>query len=453
MSLESQSRLSNRCREIDIDILVKDGHVLTLDRERAAYNPGYVAIKGGKIVAVGPVEENVAQYRAKCEINASNCLVLPGFVNTHTHAAMALLRGYADDMNLQEWLFNHIFPAEAKCMNEESVYWGTRIAIAEMIRNGITTFSDGYFFTGSVSRAVKECGIRAVVGQGVLDYPTPDCPDPEKSMTLASNFLDKYGGYSPRVYPSIFCHSPYTCSKRTLAKMKELTREHKALFQIHLSETEREVEEFEDKHKTRPTFYLRDLGILDKDTLVAHAVWLNKKEIEVLKKHHACVSHVVSSNMKLASGVAPLPRFLEANLAVGIGTDGCASNNRLDLLRDIDLAAKLHKLWQGDATVVPAMRLVEMITLKGAACIGLGERIGSIESDKLADITILSLNKPHLTPLYDPYSHLVYCARGSDVRDVIVGGEIIMRNRKILAFDEQETIEKVSRITGNLMKI
>ncbi len=446
MSMKLQDQLSNPADELIVDIIIDGGCVLTLDERKTTYQPGFVAIRGDTIAGLGIRNNSSPELKARMVIDASNCLVLPGFVNTHAHAAMTILRGFADDMSLNEWLFEHIFPAEARCVNEHSVYWGTKLAVAEMIRNGITTFADGYFFSGSVARAVEDCGIRAVVGQGILDFPTPDSPEPSKNFDTACKFLDQCAYFSSRVCPSIFCHSPYTCGKETLIKMKELCNSRGALFQIHLSETTNEVAEFEKNHGVRPSFYLHDLGLLDKDTLVAHAVWVNDEEIELLKDASVGISHVVSSNMKLASGVAPLPQFFDLGLNVGLGTDGCASNNRLDLLRDVDLAAKLHKVWQGNAEVVPALSLVEMITIRGAAALGLDRYIGSIEVGKLADIVIIPLNKPHLTPIYNPYSHLVYSARGSDVRDVIVGGEIIMREREIVAFDE-------SRILGEVVKI
>ncbi len=452
MSTKSQNLLSNPGNKIEVDLLIKGGHLLTMDEDRREYTPGFIAIEGKKIVDVGKYNEGMFRFKGKVEIDATGCLILPGFINTHTHAAMTLFRGYADDLPLREWLFNHIFPAEGKFVNDYTVYWGTKLAIAEMLRNGITTFSDGYFYTASVARAVKESGIRAVVGQGVLDYPTPDTPDPASNYSRAELFMERFEGFSDRVYPSIFCHSPYTCSERTLIRMKNLCNAYNALFQIHLSETEQEVVEFKEKHATRPSIYLQGLGILDDLTLVAHAVWLDDEEVSVLKNSGVGVSHVISSNMKLATGVAPLKRFLAARMKVGIGTDGCASNNRLDLLRDIDLAAKLHKLWWDDPTAAPAFSLVEMVTKQGAKAIGVDEKLGSIETGKLADLVILTLHKPHLTPVYDPYSHIVYCARGTDVRDVIVDGKVVVRNGKIESFDETEVIRKVEEISNKIRK-
>ena len=449
MLTKLQDQSSGPSNRIKIDLLIRNAWILTLDDNRTEYNPGFVAIKDKRILSVGELG-NCSNFAAKKEIDGTDCLVLPGLVNTHTHAAMTPFRGYADDMKLQEWLFNHIFPAESKYINKNSVYWGTKLAIAEMIRNGITTFADGYFFVGAVAKAVKDCGIRAVVGQGILDYPTPDAPDPKNNFTTAQNFIESYSSFSDRVYPSIFCHSPYTCGEQTLIRMKELTSCCNALYQIHLSETKNEVKEFEDKHHTRPALHLEDIGVLDDLTLVAHAVWVNEKEIEVLSKHGVGISHVVSSNMKLAAGVAPLGQFLDAELKVGLGTDGCASNNRLDLLRDADLSAKLHKVWRGDPMVVPAVSMVEIITRRGAQAIGLGHEIGSIEKGKVADIIVVELHKPHLTPLYDPYSHLVYSAKGSDVRDVVIAGEVVMRDREILTFDEREVIGEVRSISNKI---
>ncbi len=453
MSMKLHAPLSSRGNEnkMEVDIVILGGWVLTLDNAKTTYNPGFVAIKDHYIVDAGfSTAYCASKYNPKTIIDATNCLVMPGLINTHTHAAMTLFRGYADDMPLKEWLFDHIFPAEAKHVNESLVYQGTRLAIAEMLKNGITTFCDGYFFCSAVAEAVSECGIRAVVGQGILDYPTPDTQDPSSNYTTAVKFIEKYHRFSDRVYPSIFCHSPYTCSDETLIRMKELCASEGVLFQIHLSETENEASEFEGEKNTRPTFHLKNLGILDSRMLVAHAVWLNEEEIQVLKESGAGVSHVVSSNMKLAAGVAPLPRYLETGINVGIGTDGCASNNRLDLLRDMDLTAKIHKVWSADPTVVQAFSVVEMATRRGAAAIGLGKKTGSIEKGKLADLIVLSMEAPHLAPVYDPYSHLVYCAKGSDVRDVIVNGKIVVRERQILSFDEMEVMEKVSEVSSRI---
>jgi 5-methylthioadenosine/S-adenosylhomocysteine deaminase len=363
---------------------------------------------------------------------------------------MTCFRGLADDLPHQEWLHEHIFPAEAHHVSEETVYWGTMLAVVEMIKSGTTTFCDGYFCEDGAARAVTASRIRAIVAQGVIDFPAPGVPDPRTNVKAAEAFVFRWQGNSPHLIPSIFCHSPYTCSPETLTGAKEVCRQHGILFQIHLAETMNEVDEIQKRYGRRPVEHLRALGLLDEETLCHHAVWISEEEIELLAQSGVGISHNPESNMKLASGVAPLPRMLNAGVKVGLGTDGCASNNNLDMFQEMDTAAKLHKVYWGDPTLCSAVQVVAMASSGGASALGMRGELGSLEPGKKADIITIDLNQPHLTPIYEPCSHLVYAARGADVRDVIIDGRMVMRQRQLLDIDEEEIMGKVREIASRI---
>ena len=434
--------------KMEADLLISGDFVLTFNEGKEILEKGAVAVTGDGIVAVGETSRLAEEIEAKEELDASGCLVMPGLINLHTHAAMSCFRGLADDLPLQEWLHEHIFPAEATYVSEENAYWGTLLAVVEMIKSGTTTFCDGYFYEDGAARAVTASGIRAVLGQGVIDFPAPGVPDPRINLKAAEAFVFRWQGKSPRLVPSIFCHSPYTCSPETLIGAKDICRQHGISFQIHLAETMIEVEEVQKRYGRRSVDHLRVLGLLDEETLCHHAVWVTGEEIEVLEQNGVGVSHNPESNMKLASGVAPLPKMLAAGVKVGLGTDGCASNNNLDIFQEMDSAAKLHKVHWGDTTLCSAVQVAEMATNGGAAALGLSQVLGSLEPGKKADLIVIDLNQPHLTPMYEPCSHLVYAARGADVRDVIIDGSIVMRERQLLEIDEQEVMVKVREIAA-----
>lgn len=439
---------NDEMNKIEVDLLISGDFVLTFNEGKEILENGVVAVASEEIVAVENSSDLGKEIKAKEELDASGCLVMPGLTNLHTHAAMTCFRGLADDLPLQEWLHGYIFPAEATHVSEESVYWGTLLAVVEMIKSGTTTFCDGYFFEDGAARAVTASGIRAVVGQGVVDFPAPGIPDPRINLKAAEAFVFRWQGKSPRLVPSIFCHSPYACSPETLIGAKDICREHEILFQIHLAETQTELEETQQRYGHRPVDHLRNLGLLDAHTLCHHAVIVNDEEIELLASSGVGVSHNPESNMKLASGVAPLPKMLAAGAKVGLGTDGCASNNNLDIFQEMDTAAKIHKVHQGDPALSSAFQVAAMATNGGAAALGMSQVLGSLEPGKKADLIIIDLNQPHLTPMYDPCSHLVYAARGADVRDVIIDGSIVMRERQLLAVDEQEVMSKVREIAA-----
>ncbi len=423
------------------DTVIYGGTVIAMNPDAEMIENGILCIREGKIEKIFHTKPESFPEAAE-KINAKDCIVMPGLVNTHCHMPMTLFRGLADDLPLSEWLNCHIFPAEAKHINPESVKTGTLLACAEMLLSGITTCCDGYFLEDSVAEAVREMGIRAVLGHGIIDFPAPGVPNPAENVKTALAFAQKWSRVSPLIQPSLFCHSPYTCSAQTLKKAKAAADAHGLLFQIHLSETKAERDQMISSQGLSPVAFLDKLGILDQNTLLVHCVSVDEKDTEIIAKRGACISHNPESNMKLASGIAPVSQFLKAGITVGLGTDGCASNNNLDLFGEMDTAAKLHKVSTLDPTVMDAHSVLKMATLEGAKAIGLGNRIGSLETGKSADIIIVDTNQPHLTPLYDPISHLVYAARGSDVRDVMINGKMLVKNRELCRMNLGRIMEK-----------
>ena len=435
---------------MNTDILIINSTILPLSHSGPdLIENGFIAIKGDVISAMGPMVDLPGSSKAEKTIDAAGHLAMPGLVNTHTHAPMTLFRGLADDLPLMTWLNEYIFPAEAKNVNEEMAYWCSKLAAAEMILSGTTTVADGYFLEDSVAEAFIDCGIRSVVAQGVIDFPAPGVPDPGENVTAAETFIERWQDKSSLLIPAVFCHSPYTCSPETMIRAKEMARLNDAMLFIHLAETRTEVEQIQEQHYTTPLRYLESLGILDEDTVCVHCVWLDDDEIEILAKSEAKVSTCPQSNMKLASGIAPLKKILAAGIPVGLGTDSCASNNTLDMFAEMDMCAKLHKVKDLDPTALQAKTVLEMATRGGAYVIGLEQEIGSLTPRKKADIILLDMMQPHLQPFYNP-DQLVYAACGADVKSVIIDGKIVMQDRQILAFDVDETMAKVRKLAEPL---
>jgi 5-methylthioadenosine/S-adenosylhomocysteine deaminase len=431
-------------------LLLNADWVVTCDAAMRTLRSGAVAIRSDRLVAVGGTHDLERRFRARRSIDLGGHLLMPGLVNTHTHAAMSCFRGIGDDLPLDRWLHEVVFPAERAAVAPEMVYWGTLLSCAEMLRNGITTFCDGYFFEESAARAVRDSGLRGILGQGILDFPTPDHPDPATARRRAESFLQAFPEGDGRLRPSLFCHAPYTCGPDTLRWVKALCRDRGILFQIHLSETEWEVRSIEETYGRRPAFHLEALGLLDEGTLAAHAVWVNGEEIRLLAERRVGISHNVASNMKLASGVAPLPDLLDAGVVVGLGTDSCASNNALDLFREMDKVAKLHKVARLDPQVCPAETVLRLAVSGGAAALGWDGEIGSLEAGKKADIIALDVNQPHLVPMYEPVSHLVYAARGSDVRYAWVNGRLMLEEGVLSGIDAARAAAEVRKIAAQV---
>ncbi len=432
------------------DIVITNGTVVTCNKDFEIFENGIICIKDGDLVKIEDGSGLQSIPEADKIIDAKGSIVMPGLVNTHTHLPMTLFRGLADDLPLQEWLEEHIFPAEAKHINKESVKIGTRLACAEMIMSGTTACCDGYFLEKDVAEAVFASGIRAVLGQGVIDFPAPGVPDPSENINHAEAYASTLLNTSPLITPSIFCHSPYTCSPETLKKAKAAADSNQLVFQIHVAETKHEYENFQSEHHLTPVQYLDSLGILDKNTLLVHCVWVDDKDIEIMLKQGVNVSHNPESNMKLASGIAPVSKMLSAGIPVGLGTDGCASNNTLDLFRTMDITAKLHKVDMSDPTVMSAIQVLKIATIGGAKVIGLDMVTGSLEAGKKADLIIIKTDQPHMVPMYHPASHLVYTAQGSDVYTSMINGRIVLEDGKLLCMDLEEILED-SRAIGKVI--
>ena len=432
------------------DLAIHNGIIVTVNDAFEIIPDGLLCVKGGKLERIESLSEGESLPDANETIDAGGGLVMPGLVNTHTHLPMTLFRGLADDLLLDVWLNQHIFPAESDHINPECVRWGSLLACAEMLLSGTTTCCDGYFYENVVAEAIQTSGMRAVSAQGVIDLPAPGVPDPKDNIKIPDAFIAGWQNRTSLISPSVFCHSAYTCSAETLKKAKALCVENGLLFQIHAAETQNECRQIQNEHQCTPIQYLDGLEILDKNTLLIHCVWLTDEDIAIIAAREAGISHNPESNAKLASGIAPLPDILKSGIPVGLGTDGCASNNNLDLFQEMDMAAKLHKVASFDPTTIDARTVVEMATIGGARAIGLGTHIGSLEVDKQADVIIIDTARPHLSPIYHPESHIVYAAKSSDVRDVVVDGRVRVRNRKVLSLDVEKIMTKVREIAGHI---
>ena len=429
-------------QEANWDMLVVGGTVLTMEPNTEPIKNGAVAVTDGRIAAVGPAEELLELSPSGAVLNAGNSIILPGLVNTHSHLAMTLLRGIADDIPLKEWLEQHIWPVESEYMNRETVRLGTELATAELLLAGVTTTADMYFFGDEVSAVLAEAGMRGVVAESLIDISTPRCATPEEMLEKQRELLEAYSNH-PLITPSVAAHSPYSVSAANLVKEAELAEEYEVSMQIHLSETTWEVEKLLGEKGVSPVAYLADLGFLSERTVAAHCVHVSSEDIELLAEFEVGVSHNPVSNLKLASGVSPVPAMVAQGVKVGLGTDGAASNNTLDLLRDMQLAALLHKGITGDPTVLPARTMLEMVTINGARVLGL-ENIGTLAEGCEADLICVAVDGPHTAPMYDPFSHLVFAARSSDVRHVMIHGQVVVRNHELQTVD-RERIEAQAR--------
>jgi 5-methylthioadenosine/S-adenosylhomocysteine deaminase len=420
-----------------VDLLITGGAVVTMDGEQRLYDNGFVAIRGERIVAVGDAAAlQAGNYRAKQTIEARGKAVLPGLVNTHTHIPMVLFRGIADDLILQDWLTKYIFPAEAKNVTRDFVVAGAQLGLAEMIRGGTTTYVDMYYFEDAIAEETKKAGVRAVLGETVLDFPVPDNKTWAEAMAYSEKFLKRWQG-DPLITPAIAPHAPYTVSTQHLNEVRALAERLDAPIVIHLAEAPTETEYMAKTYQTRSVPYLEKLNFLSPRVIAAHVVHVNDEEIAILKRREVGVGHCPQSNMKLASGAAPIPQMLKAGLRVGLGTDGAASNHDLSLWEEMDTAAKLHKLIANDPTVVSAREALALATMGGARAAHLEKEIGSLEAGKRADLILVDLSASHLTPMYNIYSHLVYAAKAADVSDAIVNGRVLLRNRRLLTINEE----------------
>ncbi|MEP7149313.1 MAG: amidohydrolase, partial [Acidobacteriota bacterium] len=417
------------------DLLILGGTVVTMDKTHRVIENGAVAIRGDKIIAVGTRAEITRRYRATRTIDATGKAVIPGLINTHTHIPMSLFRGISDDLDLNDWLTKYIFPAEAKNVDEAFVRAGTRLGLAEMIRGGTTTYCDMYYFEDAIADETKKAGVRGVLGETIIDFPVADNKTFDQAMAYSERYVRKWKN-DPLIVAALAPHAPYTVSTEHLLAIRKLSDKLDAPIVIHVAETKKERDDILAQKGATPVNYLNSIGFLNDRVIAAHAVFVTDDEIDILISKGVGAAHNPQSNMKLASGTAPVPQMLSKDLAVGLGTDGAASNNDLNMWEEMDTAAKLHKLISGDPKTLTAEQAFEMATIRGARALDLDTITGSIEVGKRADVVIVDLDSLHQTPMYNIFSHLVYATKASDVRTVVINGRIVMLNRALLTLNE-----------------
>jgi len=423
-----------------VDIVIRNGTILTMDQENRIYENGFLCVTRDTISFVG--KDGITPPQGKKVIDAQGGLILPGLINGHTHAAMTLFRGLADDLPLMDWLNHYIFPVESR-MDTDFVYIGTLLACAEMTMSGTTTFCDMYLFEQEVARAAHDTGMRCIVGEVLYDFESPNYGPVERGLRYTEDLIRRWRD-DPLVSTAVEPHSLFTCSPDLLLACRDLAQSHRVPLVTHVAETLTEIDELRKKYGKTPVAHLHSLGMLGPHLIADHCVHLDEQDLELLHGSGAKVVHNPESNMKLASGIAPVPEMLRRGITVGLGTDGCASNNNLDLFAEMDIAAKLHKVHCMDTTVMDAVTVLRMATIEGARTLGLDQDIGSLEVGKKADIIILDTHKPHLTPLFNPFSHIVYAARGNDVSHTIINGKVAMEERKLLTVELPSLFEQVS---------
>jgi 5-methylthioadenosine/S-adenosylhomocysteine deaminase len=431
------------------NLLIAGGTVVTMDDAYRVVDGGALAIRGSHIVEV--LDASATLPEAAETLDASGMLVIPGLVNTHGHVPMSLMRGLADDRKLMEWLNDFIFPAEARNVEEEFCYWGTLLSAVKMARSGTTTFTDMYYFEDAVARAADEAGLRAVLGQTIIGFPAPDYKTTDEALRATEAFVLKWKGH-PRVVPSVAPHALYTTDLDVVAKARELARRHDVPFQMHAHEAPSEDDAVRARYGETAATLLEERGLLGPGMILHHAITLSDADISLLAERGVSVSHNPESNMKGASGLARVPDLLARGVVVGLGTDGPASNNNLDLFEEMDTTAKVHKLVRSDPTVMPARDVFRMATRGGAKALGLDALVGSLEAGKRADVVLVDLRAPELTPIYDVYSHLVYAIKGGNVRTVLVDGRVVVRDRKMTTVDESEVLAKGREIQKRIQE-
>ena len=432
-----------------VSLVVVGGTVITENATHRILTPGAVVINGADIVDVDTPAAIAAKYQAAETIDARDQIVLPGLVNTHTHAPMVMYRGLADDLALREWLEKYIFPAEAKTVSPELVRIGTRLAALEMIESGTTTFTDMYYFEEEIAKAAIEAGLRGILGQTIIQFPVADARTPAEALARAEKFIKEFKD-NGLVVPAVAPHALYTNDKATLVASAALGRKYGVPVIIHFSESEDEVRLARDQYQMTPAAYLESIGFWGPKTLAAHGVWVTDEDIAILKRRAVGVAHNPESNMKLASGAAPVTKYLSAGVAVGLGTDGAASNNDLDMFEAMRQASFLAKLSTRDPTAVSAQTALDLATIGGARAVQMDRLIGSLEQGKRADVITVSVSAARQTPLYDPVSHLVYTTRGDDVRTTIVDGKVLMKDRRVRTLDRASVIAEANALAAKV---
>lgn len=432
------------------DILVKNALIVTVDEKNTVIRDGCIAIYGGKIIAIGDSSIEI-NFKAEKIIDANGFIVMPGLINSHTHASMTMFRGMADDMPLHDWLNNYIFPAEAKFLAAQNVKLGAQLACHEMISSGTTCFADMYYFEDEVAQACKQAGMRCLLSEALIDFPVPNNPTPQHALDNTIMLVEKYKGDS-LVNIAVGPHSPYTCSPQWLVKGKELAIKLGIPYHIHLAETRWELDQCMTTNGCSPTANLHKLGLLDPGTIAAHSIYLDDADIELLHETGASAVNNPQSNMKLASGVAPVPKMLAAGCNVALGTDGVVSNNSLDMFTEMKVAALVHKLNSNDPSVLNATSVVRMATINGAKALGLSSITGSIEVGKRADIILVDIKQAHALPLYNVWSQIVYSLSGHDVDTVIIDGKIVMENKVLSTIDLQGISQEMTDLSRTIAR-
>jgi len=429
------SHATAQTRRQSVDLLVLGGTIVTMDETRRVIDDGGIAVSQGRIVAIGPRADIESRYTSRQKVSATGKVITPGLINGHTHVPMVLFRGLADDLDLQEWLTKYIFPAEAKNVTEEFVRVGARLGLAEMIRGGTTTYCDMYYFEDAIADETAKAGVRGVLGETIIDFPVADNKTNAEGMAYVEKFVARWKGHE-LIVPAIAPHAPYTVSEEHLKAARAFSDRTGAPIVTHISETKREVDDSVKAKGASPVAYLERIGFLNERVIAAHMVWPQGTDIAILKSRGVGVVHNPQSNMKLAAGVAPVPRMLTEKLLVGLGTDGAASNNDLNMWEEMDTVAKLHKVFTGDPKVISAQEAFELATIGGAHALHLEKEIGSLETGKRADLLVIDRDTLNQIPLYNVYSDLVYATKAADVETVIINGRLVMRNRRLLTLNE-----------------
>ncbi|MBN6360507.1 amidohydrolase [Providencia huaxiensis] len=421
------------------DIIIVDGTILTMDAQKQIIDHGTVVIKGNKIIAVGGPE--LAQsYQAPNILKVDGDIVMPGLINTHTHASMTVFRSLADDV--PDRLHRYIFPLENKMVSREMVRVGANLANIEMIKGGVTTYVDMYYFEDEVAKTVDKIGLRAVLGESVIQFPVADAKNADEGINYAVNFINQYKDH-PRITPAFAPHAPYTNTTEHLQKIAKLSQELNMPVMIHLAETDREQEEIAKRTGGKsPVQYMADIGALNNKVIAAHAIMVDEKDMDLLKQYDVGVAHNISANTKSAKGVAPVTTMLEKGIRVGLGTDGPMSSNTLTTLNELNLVGKIHKLANKDRAAMPPITVVDMATMGSARVLHMEDKLGSLEAGKLADIIVIDIKSPNMVPMYSPYAALVYGANGANVRHTIVDGKVLMQDRQLLTADEGTIIKE-----------
>ncbi len=435
---------------VPVDLILSGSYLLPMDRDQTVIENGAVAIKDSLIVEVGSAETINQTYKPQESLHHSHGLIMPGLVNTHTHAAMSIFRGLADDLPLMQWLQEYIFPVEST-LTGEMIYHSTQLSLCEMIKSGTTSFNDMYLFAGDVCRAVENAGVRAWVGEVLYDFPSPNYGELANGFAYTRDLIAKYADH-PLVQVTVDPHAVYTCSPDLLTKLGQIAQDHDRLYHIHLSENDEEVNTCLERYQCSPVHHLENLGLLNANVVAAHCVKATEEEMALMATRDVKVAHCPESNMKLASGVAPIPEMIEKGVRVGIGTDGAASNNDVDMFGELNTAAKIHKVKSMDPTVMNAASALYCATAGGAAVLGAEGEIGTLEVGKKADCIVLDMDQPHLTPLYNPISHLVYAVRGSDVVHSVINGNVVMKDRVLLTLDEEKILAGVRELGAAIKK-